>query len=1097
MASLYKASTNSASAVDRREAMQKKTFTRWANSYLKKREIKIEDLYADVSDGVVLCNLCEIIGKDSIKATINKKFTKKPKMKIQKLENLNMVLEYFKAKEMTFTNIGSTDLMEGNGKLILGLIWKIILRFVIDEEGKNGLLLWCQRSTKEYDNIDIQNFTKSFSNGLAFCGLIHHYRPDLLDYDSLSAANPAENCELAFSVAQEHLGIDRLLDVEDVAGQIPDEKSVVAYVSALYQCFASLMQNEKHTKAIESALAITRKHKEMISNYNSTVADVNGFVNETTPKYADSEIPSSTAAIKDALLAYYQFRKEVQPEWETKAEGLPSLILTLNQSKANNNRPVFEPETAPSAVAEAMNNLHTVEKAYEEKLLKGYESMREADKLAYKANEKTAKIGNWVASSNEQLSEEPHVTSVQDADTLLDSHEIFKKQLDLYQQEQKDLEDLIAKVKEVAPTYDTAALESGAQKTAEDLNSLVGTGEAYREKVSALRDQMAEAHKADKLAFLAKDKASKIARWASSKDAEFKQAQAPSTLAEADNLLDGYNVFKKDLASKQEEQKECENLIAKAKGTHGSCDTSAAQAETEKAAKALSEAEASGVSFESDVKANKEKLERKREANNLVYLATDKASNVSSWCDQQQANFANEPVVSSLAECENLLDAHERFNEDLAANNKLQDEATQLVAMAKGVSQECDTSQADGATQASADALASVQSAGEAHKEKLNKLQDEQSKLKELGKQINVEGETLLFDIDQVDTTIGNVDSCEASDLKGFDEEVAKLDGLDDKISALKDSQQKLKGDLDTLENANTNVKVRNRVSDVLKDDSVLADLENKLSKKKETVKGLRDEEATKENLRKEFAAAADDAIKAIDALVGDVQGEAESGKSVEDKIEAIGALARKCREDPDLKAKMDKVESTGTEAVDAGILINPYTPETVDSVKSKFKSAGDNTQDMLDDLNGQLLATKDLEITPEQLQAVTEVFQSFDQDGDGLVNLQELKDGCQGLNLLLSDEEVEAEMAKRGTDNQMGIEQFTDFMLEQMKTGTSLEDVMKAWESLSKSKSHIAESSIDQFFKTGDTAEYLKNTMSKEDDGYEYPNYTQDMFSV
>ena len=71
------------------------------------------------------------------------------------VENLSMVFDYFKAKEMTFTNIGSTDVMEGNGKLILGLIWKVILSFAIDEEGKNGLLLWCQRSTKEFDTQNV------------------------------------------------------------------------------------------------------------------------------------------------------------------------------------------------------------------------------------------------------------------------------------------------------------------------------------------------------------------------------------------------------------------------------------------------------------------------------------------------------------------------------------------------------------------------------------------------------------------------------------------------------------------------------------------------------------------------------------------------------------------------------------------------------------------------------------------------------------------------------------------------------------------------------------------------------------------------------
>lgn len=64
-----------------------------------------------------------------------------------------------------------------------GMIWTIILRFAIaglSEEGlsaKQGLLLWCQRKTEPYDNVDIKDFSGSFQDGLAFCALIHRHRP--------------------------------------------------------------------------------------------------------------------------------------------------------------------------------------------------------------------------------------------------------------------------------------------------------------------------------------------------------------------------------------------------------------------------------------------------------------------------------------------------------------------------------------------------------------------------------------------------------------------------------------------------------------------------------------------------------------------------------------------------------------------------------------------------------------------------------------------------------------------------------------------------------------------------------------------------------
>ncbi|ENN76530.1 hypothetical protein YQE_06981, partial [Dendroctonus ponderosae] len=103
---------------------------------------------------------------------------------------------------------------------------------------KDRLLHWCRMKTKEYENIQLDNFSSSWADGLAFCALIHHFLPETFDYSILTPKERRHNFELAFRIADEKADIYPLLDVEDMLEtRRPDWKCVFTYVQSIYRRF--------------------------------------------------------------------------------------------------------------------------------------------------------------------------------------------------------------------------------------------------------------------------------------------------------------------------------------------------------------------------------------------------------------------------------------------------------------------------------------------------------------------------------------------------------------------------------------------------------------------------------------------------------------------------------------------------------------------------------------------------------------------------------------------------------------------------------------------------------------------------------------------
>ncbi|XP_035387106.1 plectin isoform X6 [Electrophorus electricus] len=222
---------------DERDRVQKKTFTKWVNKHLVKAQRHVTDLYEDLRDGHNLISLLEVLSGETLPR-------EKGRMRFHKLQNVNIALDFLKHRQVKLVNIRNDDIADGNPKLTLGLIWTIILHFQISDIQVNGqsddmsakekLLLWSQHMVEGYPGLRCDNFTTSWRDGKLFNAVIHRHEPRFIDMSKVYRQTNLENLEQAFTVAERELGVTRLLDPEDVDVPHPDEKSIITYVSSLY-----------------------------------------------------------------------------------------------------------------------------------------------------------------------------------------------------------------------------------------------------------------------------------------------------------------------------------------------------------------------------------------------------------------------------------------------------------------------------------------------------------------------------------------------------------------------------------------------------------------------------------------------------------------------------------------------------------------------------------------------------------------------------------------------------------------------------------------------------------------------------------------------
>uniref|UniRef100_A0A3P8Z7X7 Actinin alpha 3a n=1 Tax=Esox lucius TaxID=8010 RepID=A0A3P8Z7X7_ESOLU len=448
------------------EKQQRKTFTAWCNSHLRKAGTQIENIEEDFRNGLKLMLLLEVIsGRWSPQAEdIYCERLPRPdkgKMRFHKIANVNKALDFICSKGVKLVSIGAEEIVDGNVKMTLGMIWTIILRFAIQDisveetSAKEGLLLWCQRKTAPYRNVNCLLFNLAWLQ-------VH---PD----------DPIGNLNTAFEVAEKYLDIPKMLDAEDIVNTPkPDEKAIMTYVSCFYHAFAGAEQAETAANRICKVLAVNQENEKLMQEYEKLASELLEWIRRTIPWLENRVAEQSMRAMQQKLEDFRDYRRVHKPPKVQEKCQLEINFNTLQTKLRLSNRPAFMPSEGKmvSDIANAWKGLEQVEKGYEEWLLTEIRRLERLDHLAEKFKQKCSLHESWTAGKEELLSMKDYESaSLMEIRALMRKHEAFESDLAAHQDRVEQIAAIAQELNEL-DYHDAVTINSRCQGICDQWDNL-------------------------------------------------------------------------------------------------------------------------------------------------------------------------------------------------------------------------------------------------------------------------------------------------------------------------------------------------------------------------------------------------------------------------------------------------------------------------------------------------------------------------------------------------------------------------------------------------------------------------------------------------
>ncbi|XP_038031762.1 utrophin isoform X2 [Anas platyrhynchos] len=503
---------------DEHNDVQKKTFTKWINArFSKSGTPPVKDMFTDLKDGRKLLDLLEgLTGKPLPK--------ERGSTRVHALNNVNRVLQVLHQNNVELVNIGGTDIVDGNHKLTLGLLWSIILHWQVKDVMKNImsdlqqtnsekiLLSWVRQSTRPYSQVNVLNFTTSWADGLAFNAVIHRHRPELFSWDEVIKMSPVERLEHAFSIAKNHLEIEKLLDPEDVAVQLPDKKSIIMYLTSLFEVLPKQVTMED----IREVETLPRRYKQECEDGEFNMQQVVALEEEQSSSRAetpstvtevDMDLDSYQVALEDVLTwllsAEDAFREqeEISGDVEEVKEQFATheafmMELTAHQSNVGSvlqagNQLVAQGNLSSEEEFEIQEQMLLLNSRWEELRVESMDRQsRLHDMLMELQKKQLQQLSDWLTITEERIQKMESQLLAEDIESLqkqLEEHKSLQNDLETEQVKVNSLTHMVVIVDESSGESATAILEEQLQRLGERWTAVCRWTEERRVKLQEIQ----------------------------------------------------------------------------------------------------------------------------------------------------------------------------------------------------------------------------------------------------------------------------------------------------------------------------------------------------------------------------------------------------------------------------------------------------------------------------------------------------------------------------------------------------------------------------------------------------------------------------------